>query len=551
MKKSAEPNSDKMKMEFRRQLENYKAAPSENLWDKIELGLDKEAALTYKNRMRNYARLAAAFVVLLFMVGLVLVTKRLPQFNTPDPAIPATETSAIDVPDPGTEITAGRMSAPVQAPAAPVAQNAPEKVDARKQQSLPETTPAAEKTVGFTPQKVASAPVNQAGVLKTKRIPKAGLIAIAAGIKGSAKNVIKTNGTAGNSKPITSSNAAGNVADATVTRTAASQTNEIIEAQPATAANQQPASVETPNAPETVLAQTKATAVPQDSVKAPVQAPAAIAANTTEEELEAPEKMYRWSVAANYSAVHFNSGIRLAPKQLTDNGVNSKEIAGYESAIKEFNQETTSAYSLVSGIGLGFKLTNNWMVQTGMNYARFREQTISSYVFNRDPNGGSGATNGQTQTTIQTVLGEEFDPNSTFVIPVTAYTTLYSYEYVSVPVSIRFQTDKPEFYYFGAAGLTFNWLTDASIEKVEGSKANISAITQDINRAQNGLFRNSLMSVQLQSGLGYHISSRWHGEFGVTGNQFLRSLVKDEKAAGTKQRKPVNIGATFSLGYSF
>src|SRR6478752_8410856 len=93
MKRSADLNSDHVKAEFRQKLENYKAAPSENLWDKIELTLDKEEPKVYKNRFRVYSLLAAACLALLLAFGMLLIPKKWQQFQNGSPEL-ATNTNS-------------------------------------------------------------------------------------------------------------------------------------------------------------------------------------------------------------------------------------------------------------------------------------------------------------------------------------------------------------------------------------------------------------------------------------------------------------------------
>jgi hypothetical protein len=87
MRKSAEPNSDRLKAEFRQKLEKYEAVPSEGLWERLDLSLEKEAAAAYKNRMRVYARLAAACLLLLVAFSLVFVSGSLQPYSEQDPRI--------------------------------------------------------------------------------------------------------------------------------------------------------------------------------------------------------------------------------------------------------------------------------------------------------------------------------------------------------------------------------------------------------------------------------------------------------------------------------
>src|SRR5687767_13451907 len=135
MKRSADPNSDKMKAEFRHKLENYKAAPSENLWDKIELSLDKEEALVYKNRFRVYSRLAAACLALLIAFAVIFVPRKWEQLENQEAEIAAAKTGQTNKVNSKTEApisTGENLPENKQAPES-LASNSPETADKEPQ----------------------------------------------------------------------------------------------------------------------------------------------------------------------------------------------------------------------------------------------------------------------------------------------------------------------------------------------------------------------------------------------------------------------------------
>ena len=270
-------------------------------------------------------------------------------------------------------------------------------------------------------------------------------------------------------------------------------------------------------------------------------------------------------VSGSYAALSFNSGIRLAGHSFSPKVIDSgsaanynQNISNYQTAIQEYNHETSSAYSQKGGVLVGFKLAKKWLLQTGFNYFQNREQTNSSYVFARNPGYGyppsSFSTDSETPTTLETVLSNNFDPATSQVSPASDYTTLYSYQFYSFPLNLRFQTGEPGIYYFAGAGGSVNFLDQTTVEIQESTivttvMANAKAQTE--KGTQPDVYRNSLLSVQLETGVGYSFSSHWSAELALTGNRFLKPLIREEHLTGAKQQTARSFGAALNLGYTF
>ena len=81
MKRSAadqqHPN-DNFRKGFSHKLKHYQAAPHRDLWNRIELTLDKQEAGIYKKRFKVYSQLAAACLLLLLSAGGFLAYKQWP-----------------------------------------------------------------------------------------------------------------------------------------------------------------------------------------------------------------------------------------------------------------------------------------------------------------------------------------------------------------------------------------------------------------------------------------------------------------------------------------
>ena len=74
--------SGPLKEVFRKKLEPLKAAPSDQLWERMELSLDRQEAARHKRHWQLYAQLAAAVLLLLLSAGAWLAYEQL-QPQTP------------------------------------------------------------------------------------------------------------------------------------------------------------------------------------------------------------------------------------------------------------------------------------------------------------------------------------------------------------------------------------------------------------------------------------------------------------------------------------
>lgn len=614
MKRSADPNSDKLKLEFRQKLERYQAAPSENLWDKIELSLDKADAKVYKNRLRVYSWLAAACLALLLTFAGVFALRQWEQTATQAPGL-AVKTQ------PETKAPLQVAAVPEQASRRPASAQ-----PAGSEQHLTETPAAlarSRKTLESTPATAqVQAPADRRDLIpepQSRQLSRSGLLAVTTPAKVPAttsetklpESTTATTAGAPNAPALAANsnamarkqNSAGNQtsgSDALPLAAAGSARQPAVSASPAArsgiAKAEQTASTvatenqvasrtvnsianlqETTQQPEitqgtkteTLLA--VAPQKPENDLAEPKTVASELLAQkvnataTEPEEKETAAKPARWVVSGSYAALHFESGIKLAGRafeakssSITSSPGYQQNVTNYQEAVREYNQSTGGAYSQKGGVLVGFKLAKNWVVQTGLSYLQNREQTYSSYIFTRNPNQYGPGPNAMTatpepETAFQVVLTDSFDPKNTTVTPTSNLTAEYRYDFVSLPLNLRFQADRPELYYFAGAGASLNWLTEAafSLEDQPYLTAYATPANTKTEATQPDVFRQQLWAVELQAGLGYHVSPKWSVELALNGSQFLKPLIREEAATHTVQENARNLGASFNLGYTF
>ena len=649
MKKSADPNSDNMQAEFRQKLENYQAAPSQNLWDKIELSLDKEEALVYKNRFRTYSRLAAACLLLLLAFGAFFIPKELKHLKEGNQEIATAQNPVADeisgpemqrqsersapentVASNGTasenamlpnEKTAGTYSEtealttaaqPINAEIAPQAK-VQNKGKTKAQNALALGNAAAEKTVAFNPPKVrarASEPENSAfktpqnamvsaaktveqetAASKTSSANQTGFSGaettlaavtqpanIAYNAAPEMANTDQEFSSAGKEPSAVTRQSAKNaaVAAAFQKQPAADEATVVSESGsfPAQNASVSEAKTSRPNlsflkskTPRLAnVANTKLT-LPDSNMLAVLPMPENL--SETEDKPEKAPSSRKWQLALAYSGSSFTPGMRLASQaeiapsaSLQDTRKQAENIAQYEEAIREFNQETRPGYLQGGALQVAYKFTKNWLLQSGFRYFRNQAQTPSEYAFVNQKlvNTGVGSQLPQrqltSQTLLETVLENSFEPNNTQILKTPGSKTSYVFQQIGVPLNLRYQTNTKALYYFGAAGFSMNLLTSATIKTSQQQTVYTTPgpAQKDLNTSnapQEQAFRSWLPAVSLQTGAGYHLSSHWQVEMALEGEQYLKPLIQAERTVGAKQQNPRSVGATVKLGYSF
>ncbi|MBK0403655.1 hypothetical protein I5M27_11710 [Adhaeribacter sp. BT258] len=641
MKKSADPNSDKMQAEFRQKLGNYQAAPTDNLWDKIELSLDKEEALVYKNRFRVYSRLAAACLLLLLAFSAVLIPKELRHLQeesaematTQKPAAngnsnaPAPQQTENMVPETAiasspktsenallpSEKTARAYSGTESAETAKqLALNTGTAQNANAENEFTSKNAAAEKTVAFNATKVrpqASQPGNAASgapqnaMLSAAKTAPAGIPASETVAKVTEISTPEVT-IAAISEPINATRSAApetanaHQESAAASKTAPSPTTLTAQHASVAAAFQNPmTTAEAPgvskastftsqnhsvslkkakfkplpflklNNPELPKAEQGKSILPDSNLLATIPVPENLTETETKE--KKTSQSGKWLLALAYSGSRFEAGMRLANQvvaqpnaSLISQQQQAENIAQYEEAIREFNQETRPGYSQGGALQVAYKLTKNWLLQSGFRYFRNQAQTASHYAFSTrevtNTGIGSGLPTQQhaPQTVLETVLENSFDPDKTQILNTPENKTSYVFQQIGVPVNLRYQTNGKTLYYFGAAGFTMNLLTTAAIETKHEQTVYTNSRTKDeaatmSSAPQEQAFRNWLPAVGLQTGVGYQLSQHWQLEMALEGEQYLKPLIQAERTAGAKQKNPRSVGASLKLGYSF
>jgi hypothetical protein len=605
MKESADPNSDKIKAEFRQKLEHFEAAPSSNLWDRIDLSLEKEEALAYKNRMRLYARLAAACLLLLIAFSAVFIPIKLNSFKTEEPEI------ALKSENPAPQI-GNSGKAPVAHSDLKNSANETQKLTVKPFEKIAANTAikrtiiaktGTSETVGKWQPKATRFALAYPETTKPQKDHPARNAAISKGFEhaGHTKNDAISASIMAAAENTSSSGRdlyAANIPEVEGSSKTAKENQETQESS-AVQTRSSEINLFLPEAAE-ILAQhyqknsangiasgfksnlqnqfkegkafvgTKKAEVPQAALENhlriteipfEVMVSAVKAGNEQESaQKKIPVRSSRWAIRMVYGASAFKPGMALAKPQmevvqedtvigLVISPVMKNSDNDYQDAIDEFNRNTYAAFSNRLAFLADFKISQRISVQSGLQLAQNSAKTTSTHLIPgfRDIKGSAHfsalVVAGPSQETIlQSVMHQNYYGNEP-VLKTENFQTEYRYYYLGVPVNLRYQVGGEAAYGFIAAGFSVNRLIRAETRNKHPEFRNVYA-EQDV-------YRNWLPALQLQAGAGYPLSDNWHAEVAVEGIRFLAPLLQNEQIAGAEQKMPINLGGTVGLVRSF
>ena len=618
MNRSAEPNSDKMRAEFRQKLENYQAAPSESLWDKIELSLDKEEAKVYKNHFRIYSRLAAACLLLLLGFAMFYIPHKIKQLNTETSGLSTADEQNLEreialkeAPEPASEAVANSSFSTESTVDNSATKNiftqSPEAQTYELQNiTIKDKRLNPEKTVAFSAKKVktnAVSSLNNFGVPPKNAIafepktatvaPQVNTYAISPAAPGSGLHSTEPTAQEITPNPVPDVAAAalnykptaakisntdegiGSAAEKTMANPGFMASDNNVEnystdSKPTFPAknttvlenseNQQVIALKN-NKPSAVKLPVNVFALPDTNILKTI--PEAANLMKVANENNAILKPGKWLLALGYSGSSFHSGIRLASPHPQDstpsNPIQDYNAAQYIAAIDEFNKQSKPAYSQAFSFGFGYKISENWLIQSGLKFACNQSRSQSHYVFTKKNLGSSNLNPpdmSQAQPVFEFALNDSFNPAATQIHETNVRETTFRFVQIGLPLHIRYQTGSKTFYYFAGAGATLYRLKTAII--VEDGQENIypvpvgnpsySLIAASLSPQ---IFRKWLPAAELQTGIGYKLTSHWQAEISLQGEQYLKPIFQNEHETGTKQQNPVALGAGLNVAYSF
>lgn len=237
-----------------------------------------------------------------------------------------------------------------------------------------------------------------------------------------------------------------------------------------------------------------------------------------------------------------------------------------EGAIEEFNKNTRSAFSYRAAAAATYKLNETWSVEAGLIFAENKAQTTTTFIINKRPtalyhsarflesnfSSADKATYPKAYnitipvTIFLAELTDGYLDNSNVTITkADPFTMYYRYRQLGVPVKLRYQKGRGNWFTFIQAGGAVNLLLQTSILS---DSPQVPEIEYAIG--QPSPFRKWYLSALGSVGRGLRISDVWQvqGSLDVARN-FSALTVSPDQLPNASQRKPFYLGFGISSNY--
>jgi lipopolysaccharide assembly outer membrane protein LptD (OstA) len=202
----------------------------------------------------------------------------------------------------------------------------------------------------------------------------------------------------------------------------------------------------------------------------------------------------------------------------------------------------SSVFSASGGIFLNYRLNKKWVIQSGLSYS------WSNSILDPSESYAVKNNNGNIQFRVNTISGYGYlqpsspsSPNvGDSVLTDKAYSKLH---YLTIPLNASYRVSLKRFTLLGGAGVTFNFLTDATVEtKILGSPfdQHESVVTlYGLKKINYGI----LLKAELQ----YKINSDW----GISLIPCFKNALSPINIHSVLSTYPYNFGIGLGVNYRF
>ncbi len=349
----------------------------------------------------------------------------------------------------------------------------------------------------------------------------------------------------------------------------------------------QPTAAESNNPTTISLAETPALAAESaspllpDSMSLPVQTLAEKSVGTTLPVLAATEpasqnQMARWSLGGGTGSQYFdqnvkfntatNSSLNLSPAYSFNNmAAISKNYGGntLTAAMREFNENTRPAFSYRAAVAGNYRLNNAWSLEAGITFVENKAQTVTTYIINKpalarnylESNSGNFLDN---NTADKSLANNVTIPVTVFVAELTGgylnsnvtvdkvapFNVYYRYRQVGVPLKIRYQQGRGNWFTFVQAGGAVNVLLQTSILSDSPQVPDI-----EYTLGKTSPFRQWYFTALGSVGRGLKVSDTWQVQGSLDVARNFSTLTTADMQPNTSQQKPFYVG--FGISSSF
>ncbi|QNF33165.1 hypothetical protein HUW51_10665 [Adhaeribacter swui] len=236
-----------------------------------------------------------------------------------------------------------------------------------------------------------------------------------------------------------------------------------------------------------------------------------------------------------------------------------------EAASEEFNENTQSAFSFRAAIGANYRINDKWSIETGLNYAENKAQTLTSYIIYKRPAALNDFANIKPENAF--VHDNSNNLNSDVTIPVTIFLArltdtdlsnaqvtvdkvepfnmYYRYRQLGVPVRMRYQQGRGKWFNFVQAGGAVNVLLQTSILS---DSPKVPAVEYSLGHSSP--FRKWYFTGLGSVGRGLKISEVWQVQGSLDlAYSFSTLALSPDQVPNLKQQKPYYVGFGVSSSY--
>jgi hypothetical protein len=568
---ASDPNTGPLKDVFRHKLENLKAAPGEQLWERLELDLDRQQVSRDKDRVRTFLRLAAVLLLLLLSVGGILTY----QYLKPLTGLVAVRTTEQAAPKQSTSKSENQAKANAKPSqdADPKAQE-PGTVETQQPEDQNNASQAHQEETKETVETSSPGRAKELAITAPDQ-PISTSLAVDAPSRSKA-NTREKPAKAAISQEIASSTRSGNTpgqSKSSVKEKVKSEANSAGIALAIQVPGNTSETVTTPQASRSEIASdtalhksAQAKNIPADVNSDSITVSKAVSdtvAATGQEVLTlktepAPEFVQKdssvtlpslgWSVSALAGPALFYQNIRLTqPTALITPNATALSVAPlYEEAAREFDANTRAVTSFQGGILVGKVLGKRLKLEGGISYTTAVNVTSTRFITKDSTIVGFSVAPDNFAELLPVLLTTEGTFQKKTIIRTTEHEVRYEYRYLNFPVRVQLFRESRKWQKFVSLGVMASRLLESSISSDHPTQQALF-----LTKTTDEFFRSWQWSIIGSGGVGYSLSDHLLLQGSADMATALAPITYTKMIEGVKQKPSYQLGISVGITYRF
>lgn len=559
MSSAANDKREQLEEEFRRRMYDAEAAPSADLWARIDHDLTVQENSVYKSRMVLYRQLAAACFVLFVLAAALFMYQFSKDAKQHSVATVQPEKTAPAIAAPA----AGEISTPEALAATSTQEQAAQQLGEEASQTAKAGTI---KKPGITAPMFAAAPArtSPAGVTAQAATPLEAPAAAYTYTINLPKNKARLESMAANSgRSFTNSKIRLSAENAGETKTAFASLQPFYQT-----ARQAITAAPSPSSNHTIQTLPAATQLLRNPVAGLVASNTTFSGNGTtykqQQELalllngkkeSKSSSDSRWTVGMAYAPSYFEQNIGMSDQMMDAASmyslasgapaVSSSAARKVEDAQDEYAENTDPGFSFSFDAKLGFKLARKLKLLTGVGYAQNTARTKSSYIIRQLQVQNNDRAALEPAIAFLPAFSNGFSTDSVSVTRTEEYNVQYRYRHLTLPVGLQYEGRlSKDWYWYAASGVAANFLIQSTIM---ASNDEVSDVNFD--SGDNSPFRKVQLSGNVSMGVGKRLSNAVSVSVGPEFRGYFTTLLAEPGNALAPQGKPYTIGLNMAVNY--